>query len=360
MTSPRHRYDYRIEISRASDGRRFGLRQVPDAHLEPAREQLTFLAQRRGKVPANASGLETLEFPRFEDEKTGEIEDLALAVGHDADRVETKFGLSLFQPFAQTVTAELIQSKQLEAGEEVVCRTYAQQVNGSGAEGSIVASVKRRPLPLVEGSLDAFLEHAVPVGDLIDGDYPVFVLDEVLSRGQELSWKGRSLEGGAWLVGGLYQQWSPSPEIFGVVHTVLEARGASHERFSIDLSSETFLDFKAQLSRRKRFGRVAEVEFGFYHSHPFLPSILDGKEACPTCPLRPECNLSSSFFSQTDASFHKALFTYAPYAVEFVLGLSPREEFDLRMFTMQGNSFRQRGYYRLAAMPQLVTQPQLV
>jgi hypothetical protein len=136
--------------------------------------------------------------------------------------------------------------------------------------------------------------------------------------------------------------------VFAVVHTVFEAHGTKHERFSIDFTTETFTHVQKQLGIvRKRCG-MAALLIGFYHTHPFLPSVLDGMEACPTCSLRPTCTLTSSFFSQRDQAFHAAMFGSAPYTVEIVLGLTPREEFDIKMFCFDGGRFRERGYYQTA------------
>jgi hypothetical protein len=171
-----------------------------------------------------------------------------------------------------------------------------------------------------------------------------------LERAHEFVWQ-RNRERGVWLLGNVVLQQKPR-EIFGIIHTVFEARGTTHERFSIDFTTETFTHAQQQLERfRARFGRIADVLMGFYHSHPFLPSILDGMEACPTCGLRPTCKLTSSFFSQRDQAFHAAMFGAAPYAVEIVLGLTPREEFDVKMFCYDGGRFRERGYYQLAELP---------
>jgi hypothetical protein len=150
-----------------------------------------------------------------------------------------------------------------------------------------------------------------------------------------------------WLVGNLYRQRRPS-EIYCVAHTVLEARGTKHERFSLDFTTETFTHIEQQLALiRTRFGRPHDVALAFLHTHPFLPSVLDNMEACPTCSLRPTCTLTSSFFSQRDQTFHNAVFGSTPYAFEMVLGLTPREEFDLKMFCYDGGLFRERGYYQL-------------
>ena len=93
---------------------------------------------------------------------------------------------------------------------------------------------------------------------------------------------------------------------------------------------------------------------GFYHSHPFLPSVLDDMEACPTCSLQSTCELTSSFFSTDDAQFHRSIFGHAPYTIQMVLGLTAREEFDLKMFCYRDGRFRERGYYRLSRLPETI------
>jgi hypothetical protein len=212
--------------------------------------------------------------------------------------------------------------------------------------------VRRKSLPLADGQLEAFLAKSQAVGQLHDDDYPVFLAESALERAMEIVWK-RNEERGVWLIGGLYRQSEPVHEVFGVVHTVFEARGVKHSRFNLSLSPETFSHVDRQLAiRRRRFGETGEMPLGFYHSHPFLPAVLDGKESCPGCPLRPTCQLTSSFFSKQDAhAFHIPYFGGAAYAIELVLGLTPREEFDLKMFCLDGGQFRERGYYRLAELP---------
>jgi hypothetical protein len=64
-----------------------------------------------------------------------------------------------------------------------------------------------------------------------------------------------------------------------------------------------------------------------------------------------DCKATSSFFSQQDAVFHRAVFGRAAYAVQMVQGLTPRHEPDLKMFCFDGGLFRERGYYRLSRMP---------
>jgi hypothetical protein len=344
---------YELEIVRHCDGVGFGRRRVPESCLEPAREQLIFLAQRRGRLGADVNGARVVDSPLFDDGQIGTIRGVRMQLGDDAERLSLDFDLGLFQTFTEKLALELLNSKQLQGSDEVRVRAFARKEADAGRPARSGATVRRQPLPLVEGRLDDFLSRATAVGPMSDGDWPVFVTESVLQEAHELVWE-RNRERGAWLIGNLHRnspRCGPS-EIFGEVHTVIEARGTKHDQMRLDFSTDTYTHLQRQLQlRRERFGQAAEVLIGFIHSHPFLPSVLDGKEACPSCSLRATCSLTSSFFSKRDLAFHAAVFASAPYAVEFVLGLTPREEFDLRMFCYDGGKVRQRGFYRLADTP---------
>jgi hypothetical protein len=346
---------YSVELVRAGDGVRFGRRAVPDAYLEPAREQLIFLAQRRGTVAADPVGTHVIESPVFvrggAQDAIGEVQgiEMSLADGGSTDPLSVFFDTGLFQPFGQRVALDLINAKEIATSDDIRVRVFSDGNRLQGVESNGQAAVVRDPLPLLEGKLDALVSQAVAVGPAANGDYPVFVTAAALAQAHEFVWQ-RNRERGVWLGGSLHRQRHPH-EIYGVVDTVFEARGTTHDRFSIDFTTETYSHVEEQLKlSRNRFGRNL-VLMGFMHSHPFLPSILDGMEACPACSLRPTCKLTSSFFSQRDQAFHAAMFGSAPYAVEIVLGLTPREEFDLKMFCCDGGQFRERGYYRLGESP---------
>lgn len=349
---------YELEIVRHCDGVGFGRRPVPESCLEPAREQLIFFAQRQGRLGADATGARVADSPLLDDAQVGTIKGVQMQLEEGGKRLSLNFGLGLFQSFSEKLAQGLLDSKQLQGSDEVRVRAFAREKIAAGRPGANGATVTREPLPLVEGHLDRFLSRATAVGPMSEGDWPVFVTESVLQETHELVWE-RNRERGAWLIGNLYRNAAHGgpAEIFGAIHTAVEARGATHEQMRLDFSTDTYTHLQRQLQlRRERLGKSAEVPMGLIHSHPFLPSVLDGKEACPTCSLRTTCSLTSSFFSKRDQSFHAAVFGSAPYAVEFVLGLTPREEFDLRMFCYDGGQVRQRGYYRLAEMPDHVLQ----
>ena len=142
------------------------------------------------------------------------------------------------------------------------------------------------------------------VGPVDGGDYRNLLLSRLFSR--HIRSCGSDSDGRLWLVGNLYRQQRPH-EIYCVAHTVLEARGTKHERFSIDFSTETFTHVEQQLALiRRRFGRAADVLLGFTTRIRF----------CPRCStawrhVRPAaastCTLTSSFFSVRDQRFHAAI-----------------------------------------------------
>jgi hypothetical protein len=345
------RYEY--EIVRQVDGVGFGRRPVAQAYLESAREQLIFFGQRRGIVDADAAGVTVVDSPVFADEALNEVRSIEMQLAGSDEPLSLRFGTGLFQSLWQKTTLELLEAKQLDESEAIRLRVFSREGNNDRLVKSENgrSGIVRQPLPLLEGTLNQLLPHARAVGPVSDEDYPVFITDSAFDLAHEIVWE-RNRERGVWLVGNLYRQRRPH-EIFCVVTTVFEARGTKHERFSIDFSTETFTHVEQQLAlSRKRLGRKHDVLLGFQHTHPFLPSVLDGMEACPTCSLRPTCTLTSSFFSQRDQAFHAAMFGSAPYAVEIVLGLTPREEFDVKMFCCDGGRFRERGFYRIAELPE--------
>jgi hypothetical protein len=227
-------------------------------------------------------------------------------------------------------------------------RIYARPVQPQlESADEVKATIRRKPLPLLPGQLGELMSSATAVGQADQNDYPIFIDKHVVPQSVSESWQGTEKEGGAWLVGNLYQQPDP-PEIFARIHTVLEAHGTNPDKDRLDLCTATYVHLQTVLEqRRRRLGKVAEMPLGFIHSHPFLPAQLDGHQDCRQCEQRAACTATSAFLSPRDAQFHTALFGAAPFAVQLVLGLTARAEFDLRIFCLDGCRFRERGFYLL-------------
>jgi hypothetical protein len=207
---------------------------------------------------------------------------------------------------------------------------------------------------LLDGCLADWRAGATPVGPVDDAlDHPLFITDRVLDIARHFSRKPGENEGGALLLGRLYRQTGPEPEIFAVLDDAIEARHAENQPLSLDLTAATFAYFDLQLERRRtRLGRVHEVAQAFAHAHNFLPAAPEDRQPCGECHLRAACPFSSAFYSSRDAEFHRALFARQPYAVGLVWGYKVSEtegkhEDDLRAFCLHGNGPRRRGFYQI-------------
>jgi hypothetical protein len=341
------KHQYEIGLVAQRTGALLGRRAVPEDHLERCREWVRFQAQRRAAVADGDAG-EILDEPCFADEHEGRIEAMTIRIGDGPQPFEHRFTSHTFRSVADAFLEDVVAAGGVDRQTPVAYRVFARSVPESPSPNGVTAKVRRHPLPLTAGRLGDCLAHATLCGALADDDYPLFLREGVVPQSVKRSWAGRDVEGGAWLVGNLYRQHEP-PEIFGVIHTVLEAVGMTHEKDQLDLSAQTYLHLQEQLDRRRnRMGREGELLMGFIHSHPFTPATQDGREDCQGCAERNTCTATSAFLSRRDARFHTAVFGSAPYAVQLVLGLTPREEFDLRMFSLDGGQFRERGFYCLA------------
>jgi hypothetical protein len=178
-------------------------------------------------------------------------------------------------------------------------------------------------------------------------DHHIFLPRELFERAREYCFKTGKQEGGAMMLARMYRQSEPEPDIFAVVHAVVELRHAKQSQFGFEPTSETFADLNTQMNlRRNRLGFPDEMPSVLVHNHPFEPSVRDDGEAnCPTCPLQKECQLTSSFYSASDVNFHLSMYGRQPFVAGIVIGLTPRREDDVRMFCLEGTKTRERGFH---------------
>jgi hypothetical protein len=351
MTSPNEHVKYSLEIQRVSDGTFFPAGDVPSGYLQEARDQTIFLGQRRGAVGADSSDAVVVEEPVFAEDKL--IAGVTMSVNGTAKgRAEKLFTLDLFADYARTQALGLAKQGFLEKNAKYSYRVFAERANGNGVVSGmagVVAKVRRKPLPLVPGKLADWLANAKVVGPMVQGDFPLFLSERALELSRDYSRKPGEKEGGAMMLGTLYQQIEPEPEIFAVIDDVLEARYAEQQTLSLDLTTETWAYFQKQLDlRRTRLGRVNELPIAFGHGHNFVPEVKEGAQPCGECHLRASCAFSSAFYSTRDTAFHRALFSRQPYAVGLVWGYTTKKEDDLKVFCLEGSQPRRRGYYRVA------------
>jgi hypothetical protein len=210
-------------------------------------------------------------------------------------------------------------------------------------------SVHEAPLHLTPGSLNDWLHRST----LLDGavhrseDTPVFISRDTLLQAREWCRLPGSLEGGALLVGRLFEQTSPEHEIFLLVEGAIEARHSQQEQFSLTLTPETFKHLQRRLElRRKRLKRPGEILLGTAHGHNFGPSVDEkGAARCPACDRRASCLLHTATMSGEDHLYHKALFARQPFAIGLVWGLDARSNDVLKAFGFRDGTFQERSVW---------------
>lgn len=352
-------FRYEVHFRRSSDGKEIPGGEIAPAYFQIGHEQLIFEALRKGLVDASGAHDGIAQLPVFAPGSVEQVTGIRLILHKGDDSLEKQFDLGIFESAAQAGLEQLIKSGLLGDDTKAVFQVFARpQTNYEspaatpGVRVAAASRVKRRPVPLLDGRLSEWLSQAEPAGEVGD-DFPLFVLESVLERMLEYCFKPGGKEAAAMVVGHLYQQTAPAPDVWGVGDAVIELRHARHERFSLDLTAETFADMNRQLDvRRSRLGRPHEVPLILCHSHPFLPSLTEGGEAnCPKCPLRPTCQLTSSFYSTSDVRFHGSHFGKQPWVTGLVAGWTPREETQLRLFCLEGTRSRERGFYRIRNAP---------
>jgi hypothetical protein len=349
MSTGEH-FRYRVDVVRTVDGAVFPGEPLPDAYLQPVRDEAVFLAQRRGVVGPDGGGAETRAEPVFA-RAGGSVRGVRVTVAAGGRPVALEYGVDLFAGAAAAGAARLAREGQIPDDGAYAFRVWAEEsapAPDAWPEG-VTASVVRAPLPLEVGRLADWVAASRAVGPPPGDEYPLFVTPRAMGRMRQFSRKPGDREGGALLVGRLYRQAEPEPEVFGVIDDALEARHAENEPLSLDLTVRTWAYLAAQLERRRtRLGRRAELALGFAHGHNFLPDVEDdGRPRCAECGVKDTCPFSSSFYSVRDADFHRALFGRQPFAVGLVWGYTSRREDDLRAYHLRGGMARRRGFYEV-------------
>lgn len=337
-------YEYRLSFQTAA-GQVIPGGVIPAAYLAAPRAQAAFTALRRDVIPPDFGNVFVEEHPVFSG-NDGRISGVVLRVIGATQECDRTFSLkALFDSAADHELAKLLKSGVLKEGDNVAFSVSAHEVNTSSAPPG-AGLVTTNLLPVRPDQLGPWLEHADAQGE-VDEEFPLLVPRGLYRQARDYCFKADRQEGGALLLGSLFQQIEPYPEVFGVVESVLELRHAEQSRFSFDPTPATFGDLTRQLSiRRTRFGKVHEVPLAVMHNHPFEPSVRDDGEAnCKTCPVRATCNLTSSFYSSQDVTFHHSVYGQQPWVGGIVIGMTPREEEDVRMFRLEGSQAVERGFH---------------
>lgn len=342
-------WKYRGAIRDVNSNRRFPLGEAPDGLLSPARSQVEFQALRRGVVAPDWAGLSIAEQPLHLEGTTGPLAGVRIVARGPGGEVAHDFAAGqLFSSLMTQKLLELIKAKTLTAEDKVAIEVTAieRPVAAATRDRPADFTVSRLALPVAGTISRQILDEATFCGAAGD-DFPIVLPRSLEGKARQLCQHAEGAEGGAMLVGNLFWLEGDQPELIGIAHAVLELRHATQTKFGFQPTTQTFVDLASQQQlRRNRLNFPHEVPLVLLHTHPFEPSVRDDGEAnCKTCPLLQTCQLTSSFYSTSDVEFHVSMYGTTPWTVGMVLGMTPRREEDLRMFCLEGNSARQRGFY---------------
>lgn len=351
MTKPK--LDYFVELRRPKSGTPVARARVAEAYFQPVIDDGLWRARRRSVISDLNSASWEVE-PVFSTEGQRRVKGLSLCVEENGARFSREYSLQIFREPALDLARRLLREEHLKEEDDVetVVLAYPPQSQpASGADSiEVKMEVSQAKLCLTPGRLSDWYDRSTQLNTEAHcaDDTPVFIQRRALEQARFFCRVPGALEGGALLVGLLYQQTEPEPEIFAVIDAAFEARHARQEKFSLTLTTRTYQDFERQLAlRRKRLNRPEEMLLATAHAHNFAPSLdkSTGEPNCPGCPLRPSCNLNSAFFSPEDIQFHRALFVKQPFAIGLVWGLDPRFDDVLKVYGSRDGAFQERSLW---------------
>jgi proteasome lid subunit RPN8/RPN11 len=288
------------------DQRGAPLAQEPVAvDLLPAEEWARFMALRTG-VPeaAGASAHASLQpiwhLQRGRPYTEGFSIRLETSDHHEA---ASSFTALYFGEQAQVISSRLVERNLLQPGDgyRFIVAAYPGSEEPDPAPDRFRTEEVSPDLPLRDGDLRARLRDTRPEGELVDGDYPVFIPRHLLDETAALARAAGSVEIGGILVGHLYRD-AGSGEVFADVTAQIHAAHAQGDRSSLKFTPESWTQVRGVIDLRAR----DELMLGWYHSHPV-------HAWCAGCPVesRRRCALSNRFFSAHDRSLHRTVFSRA-------------------------------------------------
>lgn len=361
------RFQFEVELRHAGGGAAIAREAAAPEYLRPLAEDALWYAQRKGWIGQDRSGSLCEVEPVFSTRRGKPVEKLKLHVLRRANGspispglpsaapiVTREYSLAVFADVTDNLVVRSLAEKRMTSDDKYDVLVHARE-SLEEPEPHMNVVVKQAPLRWVEGSLGEWRERSELLGEAVHDDEAtqVFILQEAFDAARDFCRAGGAREGGAMLVGRLYRQVDPEPDLFAVVEAAFEARHADQQVFSLSLSPDTFLQFERQLERRrKRLGRPEELELGFSHGHNFLPAV-DSQTAeplCPACEKRSSCALDTAFFSTVDLQFQRAFFAKRVFSIGVVFGLTPRGEDKVRVYGFSDGVLKERSLW-LASAP---------
>lgn len=313
-------------------------------NFEPAVEDAAWAAQRKAHPSVNSSRrsttIEPLPHPTACSPQCAGFR-VTLDAGGSVP-FSRDFDTSYFRAAAETGAAALVEKGVMQKGDKFHYRVAAYPQATALAPAAprsprIVVQETDALLPLREGRLADFTRHAMPFGELIEEDTPVYLAQEVIEQANNLTLRARDKETGGILIGHLYRDAS-IPDIGVVITAQVPARYTKAGSTELTFTPKTFAAVQNTIVARGR----DEIYLGWWHSHP---AVHWAATTCANCPpeRRRVCPITTQFFSTFDAHVHETIF---PKAFNVALVVTNTEEgCQQAVFSWRSGLIRQRGFF---------------
>lgn len=276
------------------------------------------------------------------------------AVLPDGQRHRLAFGIASLSSVARRALQSLPASSILDEGRSHV---YDLTVEGAAAAPPSLpapplapaggVTLRTPPLAFVRRPLAPLRAIAREVGVGTPNDLPVFMTELALRRATEVAVHGIQadppLEAGGVLLGSL--GWcDASREFFALIVDALELQEAEQTQFSLTFSSTDWARVSAILKARQAAAPDEKLRLiGQFHVHPFIP--VDGVEGgCAQCPKQATCDLHSAFMSHDDQVWMHATYRRQPWALSFIVGLTPQRKVVTQLYGLRGGHWQSRSF----------------
>lgn len=259
----------------------------------------------------------------------------------------TDFSVAYFKREARAASAGLVKQGLLTAGDEFAYLTaaYAREASPAAGAAPRFSTVEvPAPLALIDTALAPLVASSALHGEAEEGEFPVFIHQEVLDEATSLTELAGDRETGGVLIGHLHRAREMRAsgvgrEIFAEVTALVPARHTVGDSVKLTFTSDTWTDVRAALTLRGR----GEQLLGWFHSHP--QAAWCRAQGCSVEAQR-SCSRAAGFLSEEDCTLHRTMFprafTLALLMTHTISGCVPAL-FGWRMGTLAVRAYRVLG-----------------
>lgn len=330
---------YQFALLFCQSGRTAVACSAADLDWEPAVECARFHFVRKGELPAVNGGIAARIQPLW-DQSAGEpyCRGFRVCISRNGSRpVTADYTARYFRHLASRASQRLVDQGNLDADEEFQYVVIALHKAEMAADSSTFEMAEKpAELPLLDASLEPWVEGAQKVGVVDPDDMPVFIPRRVLDEAAALTKAEQGRETGGVLIGVLRRDAS-ALEVLAEVTAQIPAEHTRGDAVKLTFTAETWAAVDAAIRLRRR----SEMYLGYWHSHPV-------REWCKSrdCTIEKQksCKLAKDFFSVDDQALLRAAFPRA-YSLGVVVNDTAFADMTFSLFGWREGQIQPRGFY---------------